>query len=266
MLTCRRRRVENARLADGGNRTAAPAAIPGGGGHNAGMHRTALLAGATGLVGRELLSLLLDDSDVAEVVALTRRPMATPHPKLQQGIVEFDQLTSFALPPVDDFYCCLGTTIKQAGSQQAFREVDLVYPVTIARMALAAGATRCLLVSSMGANPQSRVFYNQVKGEVEAELARLPFQTVVAFRPSFLTGVRTEFRAGERAALALAQPISFLLPARIRPVAAADVARAMLACAKSDKVGRFVVSSDEIRRIASESQSALRISPSALRA
>jgi uncharacterized protein YbjT (DUF2867 family) len=107
------------------------------------MHRTALLAGATGLVGRELLSLLLDDSDVAEVVALTRRPLATPHPKLQQGIVAFDQLASFALPPVDDFYCCLGTTIKQAGSQPAFREVDLIYPVTIARMALAAGASLC---------------------------------------------------------------------------------------------------------------------------
>jgi uncharacterized protein YbjT (DUF2867 family) len=218
------------------------------------MHRIALLAGATGLVGRHLLSLLLDDRDVAEVVTLTRRPLATPHPKLQQGVVDFDQLASFVLPPVDDFYCCLGTTIAQAGSQQAFRRVDLVHPLTIARMALAAGATRCLFVSAMGANARSRVFYNRVKGEAEEELARLPFQSVFAFRPSLLAGERTEFRAGERVALALAQPLSFLLPAKYRPVAAADVARAMQACAKSGEVGRFVVPSDEIRRIAADAR------------
>ena len=218
------------------------------------MHRIALLAGATGLVGRHLLSLLLDDSDVADVVVLTRRPLATPHPKLQQGVVDFDQLASFVLPPVDDFYCCLGTTIGKAGSEEAFRKVDLLYPLAIAGMALAAGATRCLFVSAMGANARSRVFYNRIKGEAEDGLARLPFQTVFAFRPSLLAGDRTEFRAGERAALALAQPLSFLLPAKYRPVAAADVARAMQACAKSGKVGRFVVLSDEIRRIATGAQ------------
>jgi uncharacterized protein YbjT (DUF2867 family) len=214
------------------------------------MRRIALLAGATGLVGRELLSLLLDDNDVVEVVALTRRPIAHPHPKLQQGIVELDQLESFALPAVDDFYCCLGTTIKKAGSHKAFREVDLVYPAAIARMALAAGATRCLLVSAMGANAQSRVFYNRVKGEAEAALERLPFEAVYSFRPSLLAGNREEFRAGERIALALARPLSPLMPARFRPVAATDVARAMLACAKRDRPGRFVILSDEIRRIA----------------
>jgi uncharacterized protein YbjT (DUF2867 family) len=219
------------------------------------MRRTALLAGATGLVGRELLMLLLDDSDVADVVVLSRRPIATPHPKLQQGIVEFDQLHNFVLPPVDDFYCCLGTTIKRAGSREAFREVDLIFPVTIARMALASGTTRCLFVSAMGANPKSRVFYNRTKGQLEAELMRLAFEAVYAFRPSLLTGERAEFRTGESAALAVARPMSFLLPANLRPVAASDVARAMQACAKRDKAGRFVVSSDEIRRIAAASQS-----------
>jgi uncharacterized protein YbjT (DUF2867 family) len=223
------------------------------------MHRIALLAGATGLVGRHLLSLLLDDRDVAEVVALTRRPLATPHPKLQQGIVDFDQLASFVLPPVDDYYCCLGTTIAQAGSQQAFRQVDLVYPLIIARMALSAGATRCLFVSAMGADARSRVFYSRVKGEAEDELARLPFQTVYAFRPSLLAGERTQWRAGERAALAVAQPLSFLIPAKYRPVAAADVARAMHICAKGGAVGRFVVASDEIRRIAADAQASPRM-------
>ena len=136
------------------------------------MRRIALLAGATGLVGRELLPLLLDDGDIEEVVVLSRRSLATPHPKLQQGIVAFDQLKNFVLPPVDDFYCCLGTTMHDAGSREAFREVDLVYPVTIARMALAAGATRCFVVSAMGADRTSRVFYNRIKGELEEELMK----------------------------------------------------------------------------------------------
>ena len=214
------------------------------------MRRIALLAGATGLVDRELLPLLLDDQDVAEVVALIRRPLEYPHPKLQQGVVDFDQLGNFALPAVDDFYCCLGTTIRQAGSQRAFREVDVAYPLAIARMALTAGATRCLFVSAMGAEADSRVFYNRIKGEAEAGLARLPFEAVYAFRPSLLAGDRAEFRAGERIGLAIARPLSFLIPAKFRPVAAADVARAMLACAKRDRPGRFVVPSDEIRRIA----------------
>ena len=218
------------------------------------MRRIALLAGATGLVGRELLPLLLDDGDIEEVVVLSRRPLATPHPKLQQGIVAFDQLQNFVLPPVDDFYCCLGTTIRQAGSREAFREVDVVYPVTIARMALAAGATRCFFVSAMGADPKSRVFYNQMKGELEEELMRLELRTVYAFRPSLLAGDRTEFRAAERVALALALPLSFLLPPRIRPIAAADVARVMHTCGRRSETGRFVLPSDEIRQIAAKSQ------------
>jgi uncharacterized protein YbjT (DUF2867 family) len=217
--------------------------------------RTALLAGATGLVGRALLSLLLDDDAVAEVVTLTRRPMATPHPKLQQGVVDFERLEGFALPPVDDFYCCLGTTIGQAGSQEAFRAVDLVFPVRVARMALDAGASRCLVVSAMGADLRSRVFYNRIKGEVEEALAGLPFEAVYAFRPSLLFGDRMEFRAGERIALALARPASFLIPARWRPVAAADVAHAMHTCARRSAAGRFVVMSDEIARIAASARS-----------
>jgi uncharacterized protein YbjT (DUF2867 family) len=158
------------------------------------------------------------------------------------------------LPPVDDFYCCLGTTMRAAGSREAFREVDLVYPVTIARMALAAGATRCFFVSAMGADPNSRVFYNQVKGELERELARLELRTVYAFRPSLISGSRREFRLGERTALVLMLPISLLLPARVRPIAAVDVARAMHACGRRSAAGRFVIPSDEIRRIASKAQ------------
>ena len=225
------------------------------------MRRIALLAGATGLVGRELLPLLLDDGDIEEVVVLSRRSLATPHPKLQQGIVSFDQLKNFVLPPVDDFYCCLGTTMRDAGSREAFCEVDFVYPVTIARMALAAGATRCFVVSAMGADRTSRVFYNRIKGELEEELMRLELRTVYAFRPSLLAGQRTQVRLGERVALAFALPLSFLLPAPIRPIAAADVARAMHACGRRPAAGRFVIPSDEIRQIATKAQFS-KLSPS----
>jgi uncharacterized protein YbjT (DUF2867 family) len=214
------------------------------------MHRTALVAGATGLVGRNLVDLLLDDMDVAEVVTLTRQPLALPHPKLRQCVVDFAQLRDFALPPVHDFYCCLGTTIRRAGSQWAFREVDLVYPTTIAQMALSAGATHCVHISAMGADPASRVFYNRIKGEVEGELDRLPFRVVVALRPSLLVGKRKEFRPAERAALAVLRPLSFLLPARFRPVDAAAVARVMVVCARASEDGHRVVESEEIRQIA----------------
>ena len=216
------------------------------------MHRHAFVAGATGLVGRRLVHLLLDDADTSSVIALTRRPLAIPHPKLVEAVIDFDHLRDFVLPPVDDYYCCLGTTIKQAGSKEAFRDVDLVYPVTLARMALAAGATRCFVVSAMGADPRSRVFYNRVKGELEAELARLPFVTNVVVRPSLLVGARAEFRAGERVALALLRPLSPLLPARYRPVSANVVARALLVCAKSAMPGRTVVESDALARLVAE--------------
>ena len=127
--------------------------------------------------------------------SLSRRPLATPHPKLQQGIVAFDQLKNFVLPPVDDFYCCLGTTMRDAGSREAFREVDS----RLSGHDRANGACRgrdALLRSSPRWAPiaASRVFYNRVKGELEEELMRLELRTVYAFRPSLLAGQRTQVR------------------------------------------------------------------------
>ncbi len=212
------------------------------------MSRNCVLAGATGLVGGHLLQMLLDDPGVANVVALTRRPLAIPHPKLVPSEVDFGQLANLALPEVDDYFCCLGTTIGKAGSQEAFRAVDHDLPLAIARMALAAGATRCFFVSSMGADPKSSVFYNRVKGELEVAMAALPYRTVVAFRPSLLAGDRQEHRLGERLALAVLRPAGGLIPAKYRPVQAQAVARAMLAVAHRDEAGRRVVESDAIQR------------------
>jgi len=214
------------------------------------MSRHVVLAGATGLVGGQLLQQLLDDANVADVVALTRRPVPIPHPKLVPAVVDFAHLADFALPHVDDCFLCLGTTIRAAGSQEAFRMVDFVLPLAIAQMALAVGATRCFVVSATGADARSRVFYSRVKGELEDALNTLPFRTVVAFRPSLLAGDRAEYRAGERAALAVLRPLGTLLPARWRPVEARAVARAMMDAARRDEAGRSVVESDAIQRFA----------------
>ncbi len=219
-------------------------------GDNALMSRHVVLAGATGLVGGHLLQQLLDDADIADVVALTRRALPIPHPKLVPAVVDFTHLADFALPHVDDCFLCLGTTIRAAGSQEAFRIVDFELPLAIAQMALAAGASRCFVVSAMGANAKSRVFYNRVKGELEDALNALPFRTVVAFRPSLLAGERAEYRAGEYAALAVLRPLGTLVPARWRPVDATTVARAMMAVARDDEAGRSVVESAAIQRFA----------------
>lgn len=212
------------------------------------MDRTALIAGATGLVGRHLLQRLLDDPDYGNVIALTRRALDVPHPKLAEGIVDFEHLDDLALPHVDDVFCCLGTTIRATGTRDAFRQVDHVYPMLVADQGLRAGATQFLFVSAMGADPGSRVFYSRVKGELEADAAKLPYRTVVAFRPALIAGDRAEWRPGERAALALLMPLRLLLPRKLRPVEADRVAAAMHAFAKRERAGHFVVLSDDIAR------------------
>jgi uncharacterized protein YbjT (DUF2867 family) len=212
--------------------------------------RVALIVGATGLVGSRLLQRLLDDPGYGRVVALVRAPLAIPHPKLDARVVDFDRLADVDLPRVDDVFCCLGTTLKAAGSKAAFRRVDYTYPLGVARLALDAGATQLLVVSAAGADAQSRVFYSRVKGELEAALARLPYRTFVALRPSLLVGARREFRAGERAAIAILGPLRAAIPARWRPVDASDVAEALHALAHQALRGRHVVGNAEIVRIA----------------
>jgi uncharacterized protein YbjT (DUF2867 family) len=193
--------------------------------------RTVVLAGATGLVGREILQGLLADGTVAAVHALGRRPLALQHPRLTSHIVEFAALPP--LPPLDEAYLALGTTIKVAGSQAAFRAIDFDANLAVARAARAGGARRVGLVSAMGANARSRVFYSRVKGELEEALAALGFEALVIARPSFLAGDREALgqpaRAGEKIALRAARLLGSITPANYRAIAAIDVARALLA-------------------------------------
>lgn len=214
-------------------------------GPNPGKRRV-LLLGATGLVGQHALTLLLQDPAVAWVRTLTRRELdAKPaHPKLQSIVVDFDQLAShpewFA---VDDVLCALGTTIAAAGSQAAFRLVDFDYPLTAARLARQQGAQHYLLVSALGANPRSRIFYNRVKGELEAQLRTLAFPFLTIAQPSMLTGERKERRWKED----LVKPLGWLWPAAIRPVPARQVALGLIRQLHDPPPGVTVLSNAQLR-------------------
>ena len=189
--------------------------------------RAVALAGGTGLVGRAILEGLLADESVTAVHALGRREPGIIHPKLTPHVVDFAALPQ--LPPLDEVYLALGTTIKAAGSEAAFRAVDFDANLAVARAALAAGARRAGLVSAMGADAKSRIFYNRVKGETEEALAQLPFDGLVIARPSLLVGDREALgqpvRPAEKVATAVSKFLGPLIPAKYRPIAAADVAR-----------------------------------------
>ncbi len=214
------------------------------------MSRIVLVAGATGLVGSKLVDELLADTDCSSVHVLARRPTRRTHAKLHEHVIDFARLAAFAWPAMDDAYCCLGTTIGKAGSQEAFRIADHDYPLAVARGALDRGARQFLFVSSLGADPHSKVFYSRVKGELESAVATLGFAAAIAFRPSLLAGVRTERRLGERLALAVLGPLGALVPRQYRPVADIAVARAMVAYAKRGLTGFHVVPSEAIQAFA----------------
>lgn len=214
--------------------------------------RRVWLAGATGLVGRELLDRLLADADTHAVHLLLRRaaPALPVHPKLQTHLVDFDRLP--ALPPADEVFIALGTTIKQAGSQEAFRRVDFDAVVNTARAGRAAGATRLGIVSALGANAQSSVFYNRVKGEMQQAVSTLGYGSVVFAQPSLLLGDRARLgqpvRPLEAWAMRWSTPVMAVLPRGVRPIAAADVAAALLQAVRSAGPGVQLLASGAMQR------------------
>jgi uncharacterized protein YbjT (DUF2867 family) len=214
--------------------------------------RTAIVAGATGLVGSLCLKELLDDPAYAQVTAILRRPCGHSHPKLTEKIIDFDNLSSLTPIAVDDAFCALGTTIGKAGSQEAFRKIDFGYSKAFAEFALAGGAKQFALVSSVGANARSRNFYLRTKGEIEDAVAALPFQSVHIFQPSFLMGARQEQRAGEGAGLAIAKMLQFAFIgsfSKYRPILASTVAAAMIAATKKAEPGRHTYLFDDMQAL-----------------
>ena len=218
------------------------------------MSKTALIAGASGLVGSHLLSLLLESDDYHKVLVLSRRPLPLDHPKATLLIADFDNLvTSLTDKKIDDVFCCLGTTIKTAGSQEAFRKVDFDYCLNLAEAGLECGAQHFLLISAMGASTRSPNFYSRTKGEIEKAVAALGYQQVSIFRPSLLDGEREDKRTGEGVALRILRPLQPLTEKLIptyAPIRADQVAQAMYSYAANRGTGRTVLNSGQIREIA----------------
>ena len=210
--------------------------------------RAALLVGATGLIGSFLLQRLLESPAYARVTVWARRNLEQAHPKLMCEKVDFERLHERRVE-AEDAFCCLGTTIKTAGSQEAFRQVDYDYPVALAIAAAGGGAKRLLVVSALGANPDSRVFYSRVKGEMEIAVRAAGVPATIFFRPSLLSGPRAEVRRGERIGEAIGKVLGPLL-GKYRPIHADLVAAAMLRSALENRPSG-VIESGEIRTYSS---------------
>ena len=203
-----------------------------------------LLAGATGLTGEHLLDRLLNEPTISRVLAPSRRPLAE-HPHLENPVGDAAAFLPQLNGRVDIAYCCLGTTIKQAGSEAAFRAVDLDMVVAFAKRAREMGARHLIVISAIGADPKSSVFYNRVKGEMEQALRAQDWPQLTICRPSLLLGERSEPRLGEQ----LAAPFSKLIPGKYRGIEACQLARAMWRLALEEQDGVRVIESDELRKL-----------------
>lgn len=216
--------------------------------------KTAVIGGATGLVGTELCRALVSaDSEFDRVVALTRRPLDFSFggaKLIGRQVADLGSLEDLDLGgPVDAGFSTLGTTIKVAGSEAAFRKVDFDYVVSVAKLARRCGARTFVLLTSVDADAKSSNFYLRVKGEVEDAVAELGFESLAIMRPSFLMGDRKESRPGEKIGIAVARALEFLLVGRFRkyrPIRVEDVARAMARAAREAKPGRHVYHYDEL--------------------
>ncbi|GAB4029541.1 oxidoreductase [Spirosoma gilvum] len=209
--------------------------------------KTALVIGATGLIGNLLTHRLVDSPFYSNVKVLVRKALNWQHPRLQEVPFDFDHPNGL-LTQADDVFCCLGTTIKKAGSKEAFRKVDYQYPLDIAQLSLASGASQFAIVTALGADADSSIFYNRVKGEVERDLTALHFPTLLIFRPSLLLGDRSENRLGERVGAGVMRLFSPLIPAKYKGIDASKVAKAMLETTQRGLTGRHVFESDALQK------------------
>lgn len=217
--------------------------------------RRALIAGASGAVGSVLLVQLLAEPAYSEIHALVRRPLPVPDSakadKLVQHAFNFSAAGDVeGMTDINDVYICLGTTVRNAGSQAAFRSVDFDAVVMVAHLGRQFGASRLAAVSALGADSSSSVFYNRVKGEVEAQLENSGYDAITILRPSLLDARRSEMRPAERLTLALMRPVARLIPARWRPVSVEAVARCMVDAVLRGQAGLQIIESDRIQSFA----------------
>jgi uncharacterized protein YbjT (DUF2867 family) len=208
--------------------------------------RSALLVGATGLIGSFVLQRLLAVSAYRTVTVWARRPLALHGQGLRTATFDFEDLR-FHKVEADDVFCCLGTTMRHARTREVFRRVDHDYVVALAKAAARGSARRLLVVSALGADPRSRVFYNRVKGEMEDAVTAAGVPTTIFFRPTLLRGPRDEFRLGERIGLAVGDLLGPILD-KYRPIEAEVVATAMIKAALKN-MPSGVIESDEIRAL-----------------
>lgn len=181
------------------------------------MGKIAMVIGATGLVGTTLVNKLLVNRDYEKVVVLVRRKLDILHEKLEEYVVDFDKLNEeYPDVVVDDIYCCMGTTIKKAKTQERMYQIDVDYPLTVAKIAKERGLQHVILVSSMGADIHSKFFYMRMKGELEEKLRLLDVPKLSIFQPSFLVGKRKENRTSEKIAIGLYNGVSNIVPTSVR--------------------------------------------------
>jgi len=215
------------------------------------MHsNTAIIIGATGLIGNYLLNFLLESDDYEEVRVLTRRKIDSEHHKLKQFVIDFSNLEKHEnLIQGADIYCCLGITLKKAGSKENAYKVEVTYPEKIAQIAFKNNAKHFLLVSSIGASPKSNNYYLRGKSDIEQKIQKIPFRSISIFRPSLLLGPRKEIRIGEDIGKVFSIAFAPFIPAKYKAIKAQTVAKYMYLTAKKKKVGVSIYESNQIRRI-----------------
>jgi len=207
--------------------------------------RSVLVIGATGLVGGECIKLLAVDPTCSRIVALTRHPQNDfpVSSKLDVEVVDFDNLANHAsLFAVDQIICAIGTTMRKTPSEDVYRKIDYGYPLQAAKLGLQHGATHYLVVTAVGANAKSRIFYNRLKGELEDALFMLKYRSLTIARPSVLIGDRAEPRRSEK----IAWKLAFLTPKKYKPVPGTNVARALVNAARDDVPGLRIITNPEM--------------------
>jgi len=216
--------------------------------------RSALIVGATGLIGKNLVKQILNHPSYGRVKVAVRNKIPLEHNKLEQHIIDFDNIQSYSeLFTVDDVFCCIGTTIKKAGSQEAFIKVDYSYAFETAKNGVLNGASQFILISAVGADSDSSIFYKRVKGDIEDSVSKLGYHAVKILRPSILTGNRQEIRIGEKIGVLIMKLLAVFLAGKykkFRAIKASDVAKSMIIIAGDNTEGVRIYESDELQNLA----------------